>query len=140
MLRDAQMNSETVNEFINLTNMFNAENVLKGTSLKEVQNQKAIILKNVQHLKAVYHCLREKRIFVIEIIDLSDKLGKNVFAFLNFTIKTMEEKHLMSPVFDNLDKLVIQAKAREYFNWILSIKYQISLTCLICCIKIFLTG
>ena len=123
VLREAQINSESADSLIYLTTIFNAENVLKGTSLKEVLYQKAIILK-----VAADHCLRETRTYVIETINSSDKLEKRAFALLNININATEEiEHLMSrpsPVFDNLDKLSIQAKAMEYFK--LTVEYTIS--------------
>ena len=119
-LRNAGMNLERADELMNLTTTLNAENVLYGVLLN-VQHQKAIRLKTLQHVKAaVYHHLRETQIFMIEMIDLSDTLEKHVCALLNITTKTTEKiQYLMShplPVYDNLDKLNIQAKAMEYFK------------------------
>ena len=126
-LRKAQINAKS--EVINVISMLNAENGLKGTSLKEVQHQKAILWKILEHLKvAAYHRLRETRSFVIETINSCDKLEKRAFAVLNITIKAMVEmKHLMSdpsPVNDYLDKLSIQAAANEFFK--LTVEYTIS--------------
>ena len=127
--RNAGMNLERADELINLTTMLNAENVLEGLLLKEVQHQKAIRLKTLQHVKAaVYHHLRETQIFMIEMIDSSDTLDKHACALLNITIKATEEaKHLMShplAVYDNLDKLSIKVKAKEYVK--LTVKSKIS--------------
>ena len=132
LLRDAQKNSETVDEFINLTTMLNAKNVLKGTSLKEVEYQIAIRLKKLQHLKvAAYQCLRQTRSFVIEMIDSSDKLEKQAFALLNLTIMATEELERLtsdpSPLDDYLGKLSIQAMAKEYFK--MTVEYKISDKC-----------
>ena len=135
-LRDSKMKSERVdelinqttllNELINLATLLNAENVLKGISLEEVQYQKAIILKKLQHLKfAADHSLRETRTLVIETINSFDKLEKRAFALLNISIKaTQGIGHIMSSPSLVYDKRSIQAKAKEYFK--LTVEYKIS--------------
>ena len=102
---------------------------LRKAQINAESIQKAIILKQVQHLKvAAYHHLRETRTYVIETINSSNQFKKRAFALLNTNIKASDGiKHLMSrpsPVFDHLDKLSIQAKAKEYLK--LTVEYTIS--------------